>query len=51
MRATTAIFDVFSFAGAGITSKTIETMRLSRKSGPDLPARLLRIEISGHRLG
>ena len=26
MRATTAIFDVFSFVGAGITSKKIETM-------------------------
>ena len=32
-------------------SKTIETMRLSRKSGPDLPARLLRLDDCSHRLG
>ena len=41
MRATTAIFDVFGFVGAGIASKKIGTMRRSRKSGPDLPARSL----------
>ena len=34
MRATTAIENAFSFVGAGITSKKIETMPRSRKSGP-----------------
>jgi hypothetical protein len=34
VRATTAIFDVFGFAGAGITSKKIETMPDNRKSNP-----------------
>src|SRR5262245_41426096 len=42
MRATTAIFDVFSFVGAGMTSKTVETKPDVRKSGPPRPARLLR---------
>jgi hypothetical protein len=31
MRATTAIFDVFSFAGAGIASNKIGTKRRDRK--------------------
>jgi hypothetical protein len=31
VRATTALFDLLSFAGAGITEKTIETKRQNRK--------------------
>ena len=34
MRATTAIFDVISFEGAGMTSKTVVTKPDVRKSGP-----------------
>jgi len=34
MRATTAIFDVISFVGAGMTSKTVVTKTDVRKSGP-----------------
>ena len=34
MRATTAIFDVISFVGAGMTSKTVVTKPDVRKSGP-----------------